>query len=49
MSLDDSVDRVTCFENGSSGDIFVQKAPASTIGDLVAALEDMLIKLSKRK
>lgn len=39
MSLDESVDLVLhAFTNGSQGDIFVQKAPASTIGDLATAL-----------
>jgi len=39
MSLEDSVDLVLhAFEHGSQGNIFVQKAPASTIGDLATAL-----------
>lgn len=39
MSLEDSVDLVLhAFEHGRQGDIFVQKAPASTVGDLAAAL-----------
>lgn len=39
MSLEDSVDLVLhAFEHGSQGDMFVQKAPASTIEDLAAAL-----------
>jgi UDP-N-acetylglucosamine 4,6-dehydratase/5-epimerase len=43
MSLEQSVDLVLhAFEYGSSGDIFVQKAPASTIGDLAAALRDLI-------
>ncbi|MDV7394747.1 polysaccharide biosynthesis protein, partial [Arthrospira platensis SPKY1] len=42
MSLDDSVDLVLhAFENGTNGDIFVQKAPACTIGDLVVALKEI--------
>lgn len=42
MSLDDSVDLVLhAFEHGTHGDIFVQKAPASTIGDLVLALKEI--------
>ncbi|OYT95300.1 MAG: UDP-glucose 4-epimerase, partial [Pseudomonas sp. PGPPP3] len=42
MSLDDSVDLVLhAFEHGRQGDIFVQKAPASTIGNLAAALNKM--------
>ena len=40
MSLDDSVDLVLhAFEHGEQGDIFVQKAPASTVGDLAQALK----------
>ena len=39
MSLDDSVDLVLhAFEHGSQGDIFIQKSPASTLGDLATAL-----------
>ena len=39
MSLEDSVDLVLhAFENGNQGDIFIQKAPAATIGDLATAL-----------
>lgn len=42
MSLEDSVDLVLhAFENGQQGDIFVQKAPASTIADLATALTQM--------
>lgn len=42
MSLEDSVDLVLhAFEHGQQGDIFVQKAPASTIEDLAAALNQM--------
>lgn len=42
MSLEDSVDLVLhAFEHGAQGDIFVQKAPASTIGDLAIALSEM--------
>ena len=40
MSLDESVDLVLhAFNNGSQGDIFVQKSPACTIIDLVTALK----------
>jgi UDP-N-acetylglucosamine 4,6-dehydratase len=40
MSLDDSVDLVLhAYEHGEQGDIFVQKAPASTVGDLAQALK----------
>lgn len=39
MSLPDSVDLVLyAFTHGDQGDIFVQKAPASTIGDLAEAM-----------
>lgn len=40
MSLDDAVDLVLfAFENAENGDLMVQKAPASTIGDLATALK----------
>jgi len=40
MSLSESADLVMyAFEHARPGDIFVQKAPASTIGDLAQALE----------
>lgn len=39
MSLNDAVDLVLyAFEHGNSGDIFVQKSPASTIGELANAM-----------
>lgn len=42
MSLDDSVDLVLhAFEHGEQGDTFVQKAPASTIECLGAALKEL--------
>ncbi len=42
MSLEDSVDLVLhAFEHAKQGDIFVQKAPASTIGDLAQALKEL--------
>ena len=42
MSLEDSVDLVLhAFEHGQQGDIFVQKAPASTIADLAQALQEL--------
>lgn len=42
MSLEDSVDLVLhAFENARQGDIFVQKSPASTVGDLAQALLEM--------
>ena len=43
MTLDDAVELVMfAFENGQSGDIFVQKAPAATIKTLAYALTDLL-------
>ncbi|MCZ8156430.1 MAG: polysaccharide biosynthesis protein [Leptospira sp.] len=45
MSLDDSVDLVLhAFENAKQGDIFIQKAPASTVGDLAIALKELFQK-----
>ncbi len=42
MSLEDSIDLVIhAYENGAQGDIFVQKAPASTLEDLALALRDL--------
>jgi UDP-N-acetylglucosamine 4,6-dehydratase len=42
MSLDDSVDLVLhAFKHGKQGDIFVQKAPASTIQDLAEAIKEL--------
>ena len=43
MSLEESVDLVLyAFENARPGDIFVQKAPASTVGDLAQAIKELL-------
>ena len=40
MSLDEAVDLVGfAFQNARPGDLFVQKAPASTIGDLAKAVQ----------
>jgi len=42
MSLEDAVDLVLfAFQNGNQGDLFVNKAPASTIGDLAEAVKDI--------
>lgn len=42
MSLEDSVDLVLhAFEHGQQGDIFIQKAPAATVGDLAQALREL--------
>jgi len=43
MSLDQAVDLVLfAFENGESGDIFVQKAPAATVELLANTIKDIL-------
>ncbi|MEI7612317.1 MAG: nucleoside-diphosphate sugar epimerase/dehydratase [Betaproteobacteria bacterium] len=48
MSLEDSVDLVLyAFEQGEQGDIFVQKAPASTVADLAQALKEIFGKTNE--
>jgi len=43
MTLDDAVDLVLyAFEHGNNGDIFVQKAPAATIGVLARAVLELM-------
>ncbi len=43
MTLDNAVDLVLyAFEHGKSGDIFVQKAPAATIGTVAQAVREVL-------
>tara|TARA_R110002051_G_scaffold303610_1_gene372567 strand:+ start:19895 stop:20899 length:1005 start_codon:yes stop_codon:yes gene_type:complete len=42
MSLEDAVDLVLfAFKNGNQGDLFVNKAPASTIGDLAQSVKEI--------
>lgn len=42
MSLDEAVDLVLfAFQHGQTGDLFIQKAPASTIGDLAKAVNTL--------
>tara|TARA_B100000780_G_scaffold272622_1_gene235086 strand:- start:915 stop:1328 length:414 start_codon:yes stop_codon:yes gene_type:complete len=42
MSLSEAVDLVLfAFENGNQGDLFVNKAPASTINDLALAIKEL--------
>ena len=42
MSLEDSVDLVLyAYEHGKQGDIFVQKAPASSVADLAQAIREL--------
>jgi UDP-N-acetylglucosamine 4,6-dehydratase/5-epimerase len=50
MTLDDAVDLVMyAFEHGKQGDIFVQKSPASTIGDLAQAIKELYKSSSEIK
>ena len=50
MSLEESVDLVLfAFENMTSGDIFVQKAPASTVIDLAQAIKELFNSKSEIK
>ena len=50
MSLEDSVDLVLyAFEHAQQGDMFVQKAPASTVGDLATALKELFKSNSSLK
>lgn len=50
MSLEESVDLVLyAFEHARPGDIFVQKAPASTVGDLAQAMKALLRSVSEMK
>jgi len=50
MSLEDSVDLVLhAFTHAKQGDIFVQKAPASTVADLAEALKELFKKNSSIK
>lgn len=42
MNLDEAVDLVLfAFQNANQGDLFVQKAPASTVGDLAEAIKKL--------
>lgn len=50
MTLDESVDLVLyAFEHAKQGDIFVQKAPASTVGDLAEAIQRIFQSESKTR
>ena len=50
MSLEESVDLVLyAFEHARPGDIFVQKAPASTVGVLAQAMKELLASDSEVK
>ncbi|MGI6325029.1 MAG: polysaccharide biosynthesis protein [Bacilli bacterium] len=42
MTLDDAIDLVLyAFEHGKQGDLFIQKAPAATIGTLAQAIKEL--------
>jgi UDP-glucose 4-epimerase len=48
MTLEDAVDLVLyAFKNGKNGDIFVQKAPAATIGTLAEAVKEVMNSKAK--
>jgi len=50
MNLDEAVDLVLfAFEHANQGDLFIQKAPASTVGDLAEALRQLFDAKSKIK
>ena len=50
MSIEDAVDLVIyAYNHAHQGDIFVQKAPASTIGDLALALKELFNSSSELK
>jgi UDP-N-acetylglucosamine 4,6-dehydratase len=50
MSLEDAVDLVLfAFEHGNPGDLFVNKAPAGTIGDLATVLMELTGKQTEVK
>jgi len=50
MSLEDAVDLVIyAFQHGKQGDMFIQKAPASTIGDLAKAVTELFNSKSEIK
>ena len=50
MSLEESVDLVLyAFGHARPGDIFVQKAPASTVGDLATAMKELFADTTRTK
>ena len=50
MNLDEAVDLVLfAFQNAKQGDLFVQKAPASTVGDLAQAVSELFNSKSEIK
>ena len=49
MNLDEAVDLVRfAFEHANPGDLFVQKAPASTVGDLAEAVQELFGRTGTR-
>lgn len=49
MNLDEAVNLVVfAFEHANPGDLFIQKAPASTIGDLAKAVQELFGKTGTR-
>ena len=49
MNLDEAVDLVQfAFEHANPGDLFIQKAPASTIGDLAEAVQEVFGRTETR-
>ena len=49
MNLDEAVDLVQfAFEHADPGDLFIQKAPASTVGDLAEAVQELFGKTGTR-
>lgn len=49
MSLEEAVDLVLfAFENGTSGDILVQKAPACTIEEILQSMKSSNMTLIQR-
>lgn len=49
MNLDEAVDLVQfAFEHANPGDLFIQKAPASTIGDLAKAVQELFGRTGMR-
>ena len=50
MNLDEAVELVIfAFKHANQGDLFIQKAPASTVGDLASALKELFESQSRIK
>lgn len=49
MNLDEAVDLVQfAFEHGNPGDLFIQKAPAATVGDIAEAVQELFGRTGMR-